>query len=159
MFRREISRKAIWDFFDSIGPEATNRRRKRTKIRPLAVYFRTQANTGRSCSNRQSARLQARKEAAERRALVCGAAANEQSLDPPMRAVQRVHSYHTGLIAALGDRARQQRHAHIGRHTADDAVERAEFEAGGRRPAEFAHQLLEPLAIGASRAKDEDRRA
>jgi len=104
-------------------------------------------------------RLQARKEAAERRALVCGAAANEQSLDPPTRAAQCVHSYYTGLIAALGDRARQQRHTHIGRHTTDDAVERAEFEAGGRRPAEFAHQLLEPLAIGASRAKDEDRRA
>jgi multidrug resistance efflux pump len=44
-------------------------------------------------------------------------------------------------------------------HPRYDAVERAEFEAGGRRSAEFAHQLLEPLAIGASRAKDEDRRA
>src|SRR5262249_61948418 len=65
----------------------------------------------------------------------------------------------TAQLTTLGDCAGQKRHAHIGGHASDDAVERSELEARRARPAELAHQLLESLPIRAARPKHEDGRS
>ena len=57
------------------------------------------------------------------------------------------------IVAAFDHGARQQRDAHAGGDAADHAVERAEFEARRRRPAELDKDLFEPLAVGAAGAE------
>jgi len=53
---------------------------------------------------------------------------NEERIDSPVLAAQSMQSNCTAQLTTLGDCAGQRRHAHIGGHASDDAVERSELE-------------------------------
>src|SRR4051794_5922327 len=103
--------------------------------------------------------LQASGKSVQRTGLMSGTTLDEERLDVRVRMAQRVDRYAAVDRTAFDHGARQQRHAHVGGDTADHAVERAELEACGRRPAELDKDLLQPLPVGAAGAESQRVRA